>query len=378
MPAFTVLTLTTTFFALWGIVVPDAQSTEPVAPLYGGLSTVVMLTAFWDGWRTSTGEERQRYGWLLASMGTSSFFTTLSTVPGFAPGDANTVSFLVVNTAYISSLLAMETGVAYAVLKHRVFNFGFAVNRALFYSATTLILLIAFGIIEWLSEHFLHFEGRETNVLVDGAIALGVYLTFHKVRHVFEHWLERIFFHKWHVNEAKLRKFVIQAAHITTTDVLLRDFRSELKRFGGGATCAIYMRDVEGNYSSTAAPYADTTDCIDVNDHICVALRSDRAPMVVNDEHSIHPRELALPMCHRGDLHGFVLLRAKLDGEEYRPDEVDVLAFATHQVGLDLYALRVEKLEAYLAKAHSEANTLRSLIMQDRISSHALERRGQV
>ncbi|MES2315908.1 MAG: GAF domain-containing protein [Pseudomonadota bacterium] len=57
------------------------------------------------------------------------------------------------------------------------------------------------------------------------------------------------------------------------------------------------------------------------------------------------PAELVLPMSHRGALNGFVLVGARRNGEPFRPDELDVLGFAAHQVGLDLHALRVELLE---------------------------------
>ena len=45
-------------------------------------------------------------------------------------------------------------------------------------------------------------------------------------------------------------------------------------------------------------------------------------------------------------LNGFVLIGGKRFGDGYRPDEMEVLAFAAHQVGLDLHALRVEQLES--------------------------------
>jgi hypothetical protein len=49
-------------------------------------------------------------------------------------------------------------------------------------------------------------------------------------------------------------------------------------------------------------------------------------------------------MNHRGALHGFVLLGPKPSGDDYRPDEIAVLGFAAHQIGLDLHALQIERL----------------------------------
>jgi hypothetical protein len=54
-----------------------------------------------------------------------------------------------------------------------------------------------------------------------------------------------------------------------------------------------------------------------------------------------HAGDLVLPMHHRGELRSLALLPAKPNGEQYRPDEIDVPGIATNQVGLDLYALLI-------------------------------------
>jgi hypothetical protein len=46
-------------------------------------------------------------------------------------------------------------------------------------------------------------------------------------------------------------------------------------------------------------------------------------------------------MLQRSVLLGLILLGPKPDG----PDEVEVLAYAAHHVGLDLHALKVKQLE---------------------------------
>jgi len=51
-------------------------------------------------------------------------------------------------------------------------------------------------------------------------------------------------------------------------------------------------------------------------------------------------------MINRHEVNGFVLLGAKPDGLDYRPDEIELIAWAAHQVGLDIHALKVEELEA--------------------------------
>ncbi|MXO60006.1 hypothetical protein GRI89_10695 [Altererythrobacter salegens] len=51
-----------------------------------------------------------------------------------------------------------------------------------------------------------------------------------------------------------------------------------------------------------------------------------------------------MPMLDQGKLLGFALLGEKTDGMHYRPDEVENLGWAAHQVGLDLRALHARQL----------------------------------
>ena len=41
----------------------------------------------------------------------------------------------------------------------------------------------------------------------------------------------------------------------------------------------------------------------------------------------------------------YLVLGAKPGGDSYRPDEIAALSDATHQIGLDLHALRIDQLE---------------------------------
>jgi hypothetical protein len=325
-------------YMLWWATGHAAPYCYFIATAFVGPMTVALLATLVDGWRNSIGADRQRHIWLLVAIGSSNFFSLLTGLPiEWRIGDVRVVHIL-----GDASTLFMDIGIAYAVLRHRVFNFSFAINRAIFYSATSVILLVAFGIVEWLSEHFLHFEAREANVLIDGGIALAVYLAFHKIKHAFEHALERLFFHKWHQNDAALRQFIKKAAHISATDDLIASFHAELTRFSGGASCAIYQKNAAGDYDAMKFSDGGLAARIGKDDDISVSLRAEQAPLSVADTHPLHARKLALPMDHRGALNGFVLLGTKPSGDDYRPDEIAGLGFAAHQIGLDLHALQIE------------------------------------
>lgn len=362
LPAISWLTAVSTAMQLWRLSLDhDITNFGRLAfQCYYLFFLILIMAALLDGYRHSAANGRQKFLWLAISLCVP-FILSVSSIIVNGGGPTERSVFTIV---YEATLLLMEIGTVYAVLKHRVFNFSFALNRAIFYSASTLLLLIGFGIIEWLFDKVVHIEGRESNVLIDGAIALCVYLIFHKIRHYLEHWLERVFFHAWHVNETKLREFIRTAAHITAEGTLLQALYRELKRFSGGGSCAIFLRDGAGDYALVGTTDADACQRIVVDNPVCVLLRADLKPILAGNDLASFTRHTIFPMAHRGTLDGIVLIGEKTNGEEFRPDEIDLLSHAIRQVGLDLYALRIERLENSNRDLQRDCGTMRQLLAQ--------------
>jgi len=356
--------------ALWRIgQFPDSiiQIIRPLSEIPAVFLILISFAAIYYSYRRTDGLARQRVRWMiLATVPLYSVPLIYSIVGKVAPAASQSPGLNL-----LTSLLPLLSicGLAYAVLRVRIFDFGFVINRALVYGLVSVILLTSFGLVEWMVEHLIHFEEREKNVLLDGAIAMAIYLSFHRLRHVVEHYIEQIFFSGWHHNEATLRRFIKMAAHIAASDALLNQFQLELKRFSGGADCSIYLQADNGNYFAAQRGLASTTDQIDVNDPIAVALRSGLMPIQIDGANALHANKVALPMSHRGQLSGFALIGEKPNREIFRPDEIDVLGFATHQIGLDLYALQNDKLkvDAELASRKIDDLNAKNEALSDRL-----------
>ncbi|MFO1392236.1 MAG: hypothetical protein U1F09_00550 [Steroidobacteraceae bacterium] len=296
-----------------------------------------------NNWRSTRGEVRQRHLWILLAFGSLMIALILITLASIASSDRRTL--------LMAAWFARSEGLfsifvfGYAALRHRVVNLGFAVNRAMVYGAASLGMLLSFGLLEWGAHHLLKFTGSEKSIWLDAAIALGVFLAFHRLRHAGEQLIERIFFHTWHVKEQALRQFLREAPFITRPDALLAAFTTALDRFTGGAGHALYRRGRAGDYEQVTSTLDRAPQRIDADEPLAVALRAQQMPTHVSDARSALPGELALPSIHHGELDGFVVLGTKPNGETYRPDEKEVLGFAAHQVGLDFRALRMEQLE---------------------------------
>jgi hypothetical protein len=304
---------------------------------------LVALSVLWENWRTSRGDLRERHLWIMLAFGLLSVVPpTVFAISGLTPQPQLTIQlWWVARTITLVFLLLF----GYAALRHRVVSIGFAVNRAVVYGAASVGMLLSFGLLEWAVHHFLESIGREKSVWLDAAIALGVFLIFHRLRHWGEQLIERLFFHASHAKEAALRRFVREAPFITRPDALLTAFTGALDRFTDGAGHALYRRSANGDYGRVAATLEAAPERVDADEPLAVALRARQQASHVSDAHSGLPGELALPSIHHGELDGFVLLGLKPNGDSYRPDEKDVLGFAAHQVGLDFRALRMELLE---------------------------------
>jgi hypothetical protein len=241
----------------------------------------------------------------------------------------------------------------YAVLRRRMFDLGFALNRTLVYGAVSFILLASFGLAEWAIDRVIPESWRSASAIYSAGIALILFLSFHRLRDLVERQVERLFFHRWQQNEAALRRFVAAAGHFDQSPALCRAFAGEASRFAEGAPAALYLRGADA-YRLQAGGVAGAAEAYGDDDHAFALMRAERRPVDLATASGGLPGVLALPMLDQGTLAGFVLVGAKPDGADFRPDEIELLGWAAHQVGLDLQALHARDLEAQVVSLNEK------------------------
>jgi hypothetical protein len=329
------------------------------------LGYLVCLAYLFVGWRRSGTGVQQRYALMLVATSAiilAQAFDNLVLSPSDIIAAIRQVANSILTGVIASGLLT------YAILRRKVFDVGFAVNRTLIYGVVSAVLLAAFGLIEWAVEHFIPIRGHEENALLDAGIAVGVFLTFHRVRDVVEHVIEHLFFRRWQKAEAELRKFVREAAFVTHAQALTQAFARALAAYAEDAEAAVYLAE-GGGYLRAEGKFTGAPNRLDPNLPALVSLRADAKPMEIQEE-TLGAAVIA-PMVKRNEVIGVVLLGPKPNGLDFRPDEIELIGWATRQVGLDLHALRMERLEADKADLHNmvamlrnEVATLRSVIPQ--------------
>ena len=324
------------------------------------VSLVGFLLAFvylFLGWRRSRADLQQRYAILLIAVLLIIISQTLLDLVVFFKEDiADSVSTALVIGASILGGVVAPPLFAYAILRHKVLDLGFAFNRTLVYTMISFVILLLFGLAEWgidkVMPHAWH-EQVEANAFISAAIALCIFLVFHRIRDFVEHHVETLFFRQWHHKEAELRRFVREASFILKREPLITTYVEAVRTFCDGTEVALYLANTDGVYQRAEGHLGGQPDTLDADNPFLVSVRANRTPFEPGAAIA-----LVLPMIHRTEVIGATLVGLKPNGFNYRPDEKEVLAWAAHQVGLDLHALEVERLQ----KANAELAATNTLL----------------
>ena len=278
--------------------------------------------------RDVRGNERSRLVWATGSLSILylsplvAFFFSNRDVGGVS------VSWTVTNTAYFVAAI----GLVYSLLGRRLLDVGFALNRAAVFTTVSLLVVGSFTLVEWALGGWLASESRGTNVLVSGALALGLGLSIHPIHLRVDQFIDASFFRKRHEAERALRTFAKEAAFITDPDTLVTRARDVLERNTDCSWVDIAIFDGKGNFGG-----------VDENDPAIVTLRTSHEMVNLHAVDSVLRGEFAFPMSARGRLVGVLAIGPKRLGESYAPDECEAIEALAHGVGIALDVLTVRR-----------------------------------
>jgi hypothetical protein len=174
------------------------------------------------------------------------------------------------------------------------------------------------------------------------------------------HGVEHLFFRRWREAEAGLRRFVREAAFVTQPAALTQAFARALTDYGEGAQAAVYLADGR-RYQRAAGDVAGLGAQLEPDLAVLVRLRADLKPVEAENDDALAAALIA-PMVNRNEVIGAVVLAPKPSGLDYRPDEIELIGWASRQIGLDLHALKVEQLQRDLQLANSNLQTANAQI----------------
>jgi len=345
-PWYRMLAIACSVYALWFGLGKDAPGLSLLvqACVAGGLALGVASLV--DGMRQTRGNLRIRHKWLLLAFACGALPSALTQVPMLDAGYRD-VHFTVM--ASFGGLLLMYCILVYAVLRHRVFEFDphTLSSQITVVSVASVLVLFLFALVDHEIGKLLGFkiehEFRRTVLKV--LAMLPVLFLLHHIHDKVELWVEHMLFQAAHERDKALQEFVRRAVHFTSTEALLAALVTALDRFSRSAGAAVYLAR-DGGLRLAVSTLWQAPPVLALDPIQRAALERD--PNCNCLEGVSELGELVLPMCHRGALHGVVVLGLKSGKDGYRPNERNLLAHAVQQVGLDLDTMHVDELEAHI------------------------------
>lgn len=288
------------------------------------IATAILLVTY----REAHGDARQRLLWIavlpVAFAVQAARFATAFGLFGLDLPPA-------LSDDLVLASIVVPITVAYAVIRHRIFDVSFALNRTAVFSGVSIVIVGTFVLVEWLLGGWLLGQSHTTNIVVGAALALGLGLSVHVVHRWVDRAVDNLFFRKRHNDEKALRRFANEATYITDAATLLQRASEVLERHADASFVTIAIADGAGSYGGVSE-----------NDPAILSLRANHDVVDLHTRRSALNGEFAFPMVARGRLVGALVLGPKESGEPYAPDEAEAIALLAHgvAVGLDVLAVR--------------------------------------
>jgi hypothetical protein len=313
--------------------------------VYGAVLIPQITSLLWDlpyvvagllllsGFHNAQPDWKPRLRWM--------FWSAVIIVLGILLSNAPLLGYPFSNLVEILAYFIGFCGLLYSVLRHRVVDMSFVVNRAIVYSATLTVVIGLFILLESFLEK-LALSEKESLVL-ELAVPLIIGFSLEAIRKRLEKFSERVLFRQKFRNENALRAFARQCSYIENPDHLLEQTLRELRTHTNSPAAAFYWQEQDAYRRIAANGTAAYPGMAGIDDRAFVALRSERTETDLENLCSdLGDDGLLLPMTVRGDLLGAIALSNR-PGEHFPPDERELLAHLVHEVGSALHALHARE-----------------------------------
>ncbi len=228
----------------------------------------------------------------------------------------------------------------YAIVRRRVLDLQFVINRTLVVGVVSLIVVTSFILLEGAIQPVLAGASHATGIVAGGALALGLGFSMRYIHDRVDRAIDTLFFRKRHEDERSLRDFAKEAAFITDTAALLDRTIWNVSEHTDARAAALFLLDGE-RYAPVRMTGDGQMQAIGENDGVVLALKTWHRPLDPHRYNTQLRAALAVPLLARGQLLGILVLDERTGGEAYAPDEIDAVAQFAHGVGSALDNLQI-------------------------------------
>ncbi|MBC3807230.1 response regulator [Undibacterium seohonense] len=295
-------------------------------------SVIFSLGALAISWRVSSGITRQRLAWIGFCMSHIYTIYLFYNLVRIVDEESALAYFELVITFIIFSAYG---GLGYALLRNRLFDFSFALNRFSVYGLLSLGLFACLVAMQLLIEPYLLLDTRWKTLMFD-AVCAAILLAVYKPWREFSERLVRTWLYpKWRMQEEALQIVVANAANIQGQDQLLAHYLGAFHAYTGGAHSAIYTYH-DGYCRKIAGDFEQAPDKIYALGGDLARILTAKLPPSLFDVAG--ENAILVPVTHRGNLTGMLLVGGRPDFNQYRPDEIRTIVQTAASLDQDLQA----------------------------------------
>lgn len=293
--------------------------------VFGLLVTLLMLSV---GYRFAPHEQRLRIRWVLWSTA----LLIASNILLLALPSTRHPYSMQLSTAMQALALF---GYVYAVLRTRLIDVGFVIDRALVFGVLTALVFGTFSILEQTLHQFAVSD--RVGWALQAVAALVLALVLSPMHRRLESWIEQAFFRAQRLALLALERFARECPYVEREAHLLEMALERLREQCG--TVALYERNAN-RYRRRAASDESWPATVDADDPVFVALRATHEPVgLAAQTNRVGTEGIALPMTVAESLLGALVCRPH-DGEQFAPEVREALASVAHHLGMALTGLR--------------------------------------
>jgi hypothetical protein len=305
-------------------------------------------------YKSASPDSRQRMGFIVIGVIVSFVGYAVYFVPGVPPAVAQVAGYAIVLT---------PISVAYAVLRHRVLDVNFVLNRALGYSILSVFVIAIVSLLDWAFGHFVgeaHFT-----IVIELLVTVALGLLLDRINKLIESVVEGVFFRHRRLAESYVRRAAAALPFATDEGAVsegLVQVPGDALRL---AAAALYRRSSDGTRFEGVATSSDTPIAppgFDRNHLLVRMLQASEQRLWLDELRSHLDREnagiyaIAIPVTVRHELVSFTLYGAHKNGSQIDPEEVALLEELAREAARaydHIDAVRVRERYARLAAAGS-------------------------
>jgi hypothetical protein len=245
-------------------------------------------------------------------------------------------------------LLVMPVGCAYAILRYRLLDIAFVVNRATVFGVTSLLVLAALAIVDYGLQTLLGSWLLRSGLPVQLGLALAIGIATRPIHERVDRLVDDVFFRQRHETERILRRFARDVAYIDDRHVVVERTAETIAR-ATRLHCTVWFMTDDGLRAVAQSGGDVPRETIDRNDAALVRLLATREPADLHEVSTALRGDFAFPMFARNRLLGVLVCAGNGAGATAdAPDERESIAVVAHACGVAVDLLQIERLEREL------------------------------